>query len=195
MKGKSGMDNPEKLATLGTQDTRRRQSRETGDIGYTRHTTKRIQRNWRHWVHKTHEEDKQSKQNATQKTKKMSIADPTKDRVELKHPRKARSHRLTQDTSHVSYIANMCWTPLIQIKQISLPTNNWMHTQFLCGNRNLYKLCKVFNNEAFCQCNFILTSVFGENIHIKSIPTTTNVVMSRKQNKVRNHLILTTLSS
>jgi hypothetical protein len=44
------MGNPEKLATLGTQDTRQinvreyriknGQSRETGNIGYTRHRTK-----------------------------------------------------------------------------------------------------------------------------------------------------------
>jgi len=45
------MDNPEKLATLGTQDTGQRlektkgaikngQSRETGNIGYTRHRIK-----------------------------------------------------------------------------------------------------------------------------------------------------------
>jgi hypothetical protein len=48
--GKSRMDNPEKLATLGTQDTGRRQtkqgaikngqSRETGNIGNTRHRMK-----------------------------------------------------------------------------------------------------------------------------------------------------------
>ena len=73
-KGQSRMDNPEKLATLGTQDTRQRlektkgtikngQSRETGNIGYTRYRTKvrenqrdnqewTIQRHWQHWVHK-----------------------------------------------------------------------------------------------------------------------------------------------
>ena len=71
------MDNPKKLATLGTQDTGQRlekteeaikngQSKETGNIGYTRHRTKvrenqrdnqewTIQRNWQHWVNKTQE--------------------------------------------------------------------------------------------------------------------------------------------
>jgi hypothetical protein len=69
------MDNPKKLATLGTQDTGQRlekpeeaikngQSNETGNMGYTRHRTKvrenrngnqelTIQRNWQHWVNKT----------------------------------------------------------------------------------------------------------------------------------------------
>ena len=46
-------DNPQKVATLGTQDTRRRQSRETGNTVYTIHKTKTIQRNWQHRVHKT----------------------------------------------------------------------------------------------------------------------------------------------
>jgi hypothetical protein len=75
------IDNPEKLATLGTQDTGRRQtkqgaiknrrSRDTGNIGNTRHKMKTnktrgnqeltIQRNWQHWVHKTQGEDKQNK--------------------------------------------------------------------------------------------------------------------------------------
>jgi hypothetical protein len=57
----SRTDNPEILATLGTQDTGRRQSRDTGNIGYTRHRTKTIQRYWQHWVHKTQDEDKQNK--------------------------------------------------------------------------------------------------------------------------------------
>ena len=69
------MDNPKKLATVGTQDTGQRlektemaikngQSKETGNTGYTRHRTKvretrrgnqewTIQRNWQHGVHKT----------------------------------------------------------------------------------------------------------------------------------------------
>ena len=53
------MDNPEKLATYGTQDEgaiKHGQSRETGNIGYTRrrgNQTWTIQRNWQHMVHKT----------------------------------------------------------------------------------------------------------------------------------------------
>jgi hypothetical protein len=53
------MDNPEKLATLGTQDEgaiKNGQSRETGNIGYRRRRGNqkwRIQRNWQHWVNKT----------------------------------------------------------------------------------------------------------------------------------------------
>ena len=69
------MDNPETLATLGTQVTGQRlektketidngQPRDTGNIGYTRHRTKgrenqrdnqewTTQRHWQHWVHKT----------------------------------------------------------------------------------------------------------------------------------------------
>ena len=42
-------DNPEKLATLGTQDTGQIHVRE-----YRRGNEKKaIQRNWQHWVHKT----------------------------------------------------------------------------------------------------------------------------------------------
>ena len=79
------MDNPEKLATKGTQDTSRGQqtienterairngkSRETGNIEYTGHKSRTtnireyrtsnqkwtIQRNWQHRVHRTQVKD------------------------------------------------------------------------------------------------------------------------------------------
>ena len=74
------MDNPEKLATFGTQDTGRRQTKlrgnqewtiqRTDNIWYTKQRTKTtqlsgnedwtIQRNWQHLVHKTQDEDKQN---------------------------------------------------------------------------------------------------------------------------------------
>ena len=49
------MDNPEKLATLGTQDTVHINVREnrSGNQEWT------IQRNWQHWEHKTQDEGKQ----------------------------------------------------------------------------------------------------------------------------------------
>jgi hypothetical protein len=52
------MDNPEKLATWGTQDT--------GQRNKTKNT---IQRNWQHGVHKTHGEEKQNKQHNTENEK------------------------------------------------------------------------------------------------------------------------------
>ena len=80
-KGLSRMDNPEILATLGTQDTGWRQtqqgaikngqSRDIGNIGHTRHRVKTnttrgyqewtIQRYWQHWAHKAQGEDKHNK--------------------------------------------------------------------------------------------------------------------------------------
>ena len=67
------MDNPETLATLGTQDTgqslektkraiKNGQSRDTDNIGYTRQRTKT-----------------NKAKSTTQRTKKMSNTDPTKN--------------------------------------------------------------------------------------------------------------------
>jgi hypothetical protein len=47
------MDNPEKLATFGTQHTGRRQAKLSGNEEWT------IERNWQHLVHKTQDKDKQ----------------------------------------------------------------------------------------------------------------------------------------
>jgi hypothetical protein len=44
---KTKANNPEKLATLDTQDIRQRQT---------------IQRNWKHWIHKMQDEGKQSRE-------------------------------------------------------------------------------------------------------------------------------------
>ena len=77
------MDNPEKLATLGTHDTGQRlekteraikngQSKETDNIGYTCHRSNvrenrtgnqewTTQRNWQPWVHMRQDKDKQNK--------------------------------------------------------------------------------------------------------------------------------------
>ena len=63
------MDNPEKLATMGTQDTRRRQTKQNNkriilyiNVREYRSGNQKwtIQRNWQHWVHKTQDEDKQN---------------------------------------------------------------------------------------------------------------------------------------
>ena len=48
------MDNPEKLATLCTQDTRRRKTKQINMRENQRGNQEwTIQRNWQHWVHKT----------------------------------------------------------------------------------------------------------------------------------------------
>ena len=47
--GQSRIDNPDKLATLGTQDTRQNE-RQRKLKGQSRKT---IQINWQHWVQKT----------------------------------------------------------------------------------------------------------------------------------------------
>jgi outer membrane phospholipase A len=50
-------DNPETLATVGTQDTELKQFRDTSYNGYTRHRMKTIQRHWQQWAHKAQDDD------------------------------------------------------------------------------------------------------------------------------------------
>jgi hypothetical protein len=56
------MDNPEKLATLGTQGTGRRQANKKINVRENRRGDQEwtIQRNWQHLVHKAQDEDKQN---------------------------------------------------------------------------------------------------------------------------------------
>jgi hypothetical protein len=73
-------DNPETLATFGTQETGRRQSRDTGNIWYTRHRTKKIQIHWQHRPQKTRDEEKEKKKGQAQIDNPDTLATPrTKD--------------------------------------------------------------------------------------------------------------------
>ena len=58
------MNNPEKLARLGTQDTGRRKTKQI-NVRENRRGNQEwtIQRNRQLWVHKTQDEDKQNKKN------------------------------------------------------------------------------------------------------------------------------------
>jgi hypothetical protein len=99
------MDNPEKLATLGTQDIRRRPTKQITHHNmcwtppYTRHKTKtnKIENTTQYvldtTIHKTQDEDKQSKTYNT-------------IFVGHHHTQVTRRRQTKQKTHH-----NMCWTP------------------------------------------------------------------------------------
>jgi hypothetical protein len=115
------MDNPEKLATLGTQDTGQRQtkqgaikngqSRETGNIGNTRHKMKTnktrgnqewtIQRNWQHWVHKTQGEDKQNKRQSRMDNPEKLATLGTQDTGRRQTKQGAIKNRQSRETGNI----------------------------------------------------------------------------------------------
>ena len=106
------MDNPEKLATLGTQyegAIKNGQSRETGNIGYRRRRGNQkwtIQRNWHHWVNKT---KGQSKMDSPEKLATLG----TQDEGAIKNEQ-------SRETGNIGYTrrrGNQKWT--IQ--------RNWQH--------------------------------------------------------------------
>jgi hypothetical protein len=76
------MDNPEILATLGTQNTGRRQTNQEWAI----------QRYWQHWAHKTQDEDKQIKNGQSRDTGNIGH---TKHRMKTN---KSRMDNTTQKT-------------------------------------------------------------------------------------------------
>ena len=74
------MDNPEKLATMDTQDTGQRQRKQINVRENRRGSQVRtIQRNWQHCVHKTQGEDKQ--ENNTENYKRRATRIPPKTGV------------------------------------------------------------------------------------------------------------------
>jgi hypothetical protein len=58
--------------------------------------------------------------NTKQKTKKMSITDPTKNRGELRRPKRTSSTGLLKDTCHVTrHIVDVLDTTIRKLKQIT----------------------------------------------------------------------------
>ena len=94
--GQPKKENPEKLATQGTQDEEKQdnnttQPRETGNIGYTRrrktkqkHNT--TQRNWQHRVHKT-KKNKTKTQHNLEKLATQGTQDVEKQNKNTTQPR------------------------------------------------------------------------------------------------------------
>ena len=76
-------NNPEKLATQGTQDEEKH--RETGNIEYTRQR-KTIQRNWQHRVHKM-------KKNKTKNTTQYVLGTTMRKQTQITYIRHEKSYK------------------------------------------------------------------------------------------------------